>query len=206
VISRSPNVSIGTWYDQETDTTFLDISFTTTDRERAIELGRQFNQKAIYDLNALEEIPTGGTGEALAGLPSIEERLGILFQPGYISAPYAGEQAQATPAARGTPAKAAPETFGGGAEEVRQELGGIPEEEPQPLSDEAQEAVNSLPEEQRNTAQKAFARDDRDPLADDERRRGEPVTKRTKSKPVTPEKNTKLVADASKYGVFDKTP
>ena len=74
-----------------------------------------------------------------------------------------------------------------------------------PISDAAQEVVNSLPEEQRNAAQKAFARDDRDPLADAQRSRGEPVAKR-KGQPVTPEKNTKLVEELSKYGVFDKSP
>jgi hypothetical protein len=40
-----------------------------------VPIGRQFNQKAIFDLSDMQEIFTGGTGEALAGLPSIEERL-----------------------------------------------------------------------------------------------------------------------------------
>jgi hypothetical protein len=72
--TSSPNISIGTWYDKNSDTTFLDVSLTTADRERAIALAQQFRQK-----NA---IPIGGTGEALAGLPSIEDRLKILSDEG----------------------------------------------------------------------------------------------------------------------------
>ena len=203
VDTGSPNISVGTWYDAETDTTFLDISFTITNRETAIALGQRFNQKAIFDLNALEEIPTGGTGTALADLPSVAERLGILAPASY-TFPSREGAAQATAAAPGPPV----ETAGGvpaGAEGVRPEVGGVQEEEvvSPPLGEGAQGIVNSLPEDQRAAAQKAFARDDRDPMADNERSEGRPVTKR-KDKAIAPEKNTKLVAELSKYD-FGKT-
>lgn len=67
-----------------------------------------------------------------------------------------------------------------------------------PISDAAQTIVDSLPKEQRAAAQKAFARDDRDPLADDRRNKGLPVPKR-KTAAIAPEKNTKLIAELSKY-------
>jgi len=204
----SPNISIGTWYDTESDTTFIDVAFTTTDRAQAIALGQQFNQKAIFDLNAMSEIATGGTGTAEGGLPSIEERLGMASPVGYVPS---------REAAQAAPVPAAPAPAEGGL--PRGEEGGLPEagrvqEEGQPtepdqvappLSDAAQATVNSLPDEQRTGAQKAFTRDDTDPYADHQRRRGEPVSTR-KDKPVAPEKNTKLIADASRYGLFDKTP
>src|SRR4029077_20285192 len=106
--------------------------------------------------------------------------------------PEAPLEAAAPPAAQPPPVRAEPPPL-------------PPEPVTAPISDTAQEGVNGLPQEQRDTAQKAFTRDDRDPLANEQRRRGQPVTKR-RSKPNAPEKATKLVADASKYGVFDKTP
>ena len=207
-----PNLTIGTWWDRETDTTFIDVSFTTTDRAAAIAFGEAFNQKAIFDLKALEEINTGGTGVAPENLPSIAERLGILFPPGYDVGRSVEPTTQKAPAGPpGTAYGPAEEAVPGGAAEVQQELGGVQEEvqvtPPEipaaPISDAAQEAVNSLPEEQRRAAQKAFAQDDRDPLADQQRKNGEPVKKRI-DKAIAPEKN-KLVKELSKYGAFDKT-
>ena len=213
----SPNMTIGTWYDTETDTTFLDIAFTTTDRAEAIALGTQFNQKAIFSLSNYEEIPIGGTGIAPENLPSVAERLGILFPSGDVT-PYAETApAQGAPSARGAPAPAQ-EALAGRAEGGLPEVGGVHEEVPRgepvippeipagPVSDAAQAVVNNLPEEQRSVAQKAFGRDDRDPLADNQRSNGRPVSKRTSSKPIAPEKNTQLVGDLSRLGVFDKTP
>src|SRR4029077_6983190 len=71
----SPNLSIGTWYDAEAGATVFDLVFTTNNRERAIAFGARYNQKAIFDLGNFEEIPTGGTGEMVEGLPPIAERL-----------------------------------------------------------------------------------------------------------------------------------
>ena len=55
------NNSLGTWNDN--GTLYLDVVTTLEDREQAIALGKKHNQKAIFDLKNLEEIPTGGTGE-----------------------------------------------------------------------------------------------------------------------------------------------
>lgn len=72
-----PNVNYGTWYDAATDTTYLDLSVRVplTEKKKAIQLAKQYNQKAIFDLSTFEEIDTGGTGEVKGTLPSIEERL-----------------------------------------------------------------------------------------------------------------------------------
>ena len=100
----------------ETDTTFLD-AFTTTDRAVAIARGQQFNQKAIFDLSVYEEIPTGGTGIAPENMPSIEERLSILFPPGYVPEQRYAEPTQKIQGAptgeRGAPAEAEGAVAGG---------------------------------------------------------------------------------------------
>lgn len=66
--------SIGTWKN-ETGKSELDIVATPT-RERAIELGKKYNQKSIFDLGTMEEVSTGGTGsgEEFKKVP-IEDRI-----------------------------------------------------------------------------------------------------------------------------------
>ena len=112
--------------------------------------------------------------------------------PRFITEPQPRE-VPAEPAAAAPPVEPvapAPEPVAATPEEVDQVVG--------PVSDAAQAIVDGLPEEQRAAAQKAFARDDRDPLAEDQRRKGQPITKR-KDKAIAPEKNTKLIAELSKY-------
>ncbi|NLG48760.1 MAG: hypothetical protein GX552_01455 [Chloroflexi bacterium] len=72
---RDPRVSVGTWYNSENGMTYLDISATIPDKETAIALGKEYNQLAIFSLATFEEISTGGTGEAIAGLPPVLDRL-----------------------------------------------------------------------------------------------------------------------------------
>ncbi len=70
-----PRLCIGTWYQEETDITFVDVVAVLSGKEAAITLGRQYNQIAIYVLAAGEEIETGGTGEwVLTDVPP-EQRL-----------------------------------------------------------------------------------------------------------------------------------
>jgi len=68
------NVALGTWYDSEYHRIVLDVVLLVPrkHRERAIELGKKFNQHSIYDLKADAAIPTGGTGECTGTLTSIE--------------------------------------------------------------------------------------------------------------------------------------
>ncbi len=72
---QDPRVSIGTWFDSENSNTYLDISATIPDRGQAVELGKRFNQIAIFDLATFAEIATGGTGETIPNLPAPSERL-----------------------------------------------------------------------------------------------------------------------------------
>jgi hypothetical protein len=55
--------SLGTWYDADSNQTYLDISVTLPHKNTAIALAKKHNQKAIFDLHHMSEITTGGTGE-----------------------------------------------------------------------------------------------------------------------------------------------
>jgi hypothetical protein len=52
-----------------------DVVAVLPDRETALALGRRYNQIAIYDLAAGEEIEAGGTGEAVLVEILPEQRL-----------------------------------------------------------------------------------------------------------------------------------
>lgn len=58
---NNPENSFGAW--AHNGQVYLDIVATIPDVHKAIELGRQHNQIAIWDLKNGKEIPTGGTGE-----------------------------------------------------------------------------------------------------------------------------------------------
>ena len=70
--------AVGTWYNREEDSTYLDITTTLPDRAEAITLARQYNQIAIYDLARQAEIATEGTGEETDALPPLGQRLPAL--------------------------------------------------------------------------------------------------------------------------------
>lgn len=72
---QDPRVAVGTWFDEEDGKSYLDLSATVPDRQQAIELGSRYNQISIFDLGQMEDIPTGGTGEAKPNLPPPTERL-----------------------------------------------------------------------------------------------------------------------------------
>lgn len=84
LLDKDPRNAIGTWHDTSTDTHYLDISAVLPDRDQAIDLARKYNQKAIFDLQKLEEIPTGGTGEPVPGLAPEGDRLPP-YQSGYFA-------------------------------------------------------------------------------------------------------------------------
>lgn len=74
LLLRDQRNSIGTWYDKDSGKHYLDVSVVAP-REEAIALGKQYNQKAVFDLEKFEEIPTGGTGDPIEGLPAEVDRL-----------------------------------------------------------------------------------------------------------------------------------
>lgn len=67
-------LAVDTRYDAESGKTYLDIS-SAVPIDKAFELGRKYNQKAIFDLKTMEEVSTGGTGEPVGGFPSESVRL-----------------------------------------------------------------------------------------------------------------------------------
>jgi hypothetical protein len=72
---RDPRYSVGTWYNEELDRVELDVVATLEDKKLAEQLGRRYNQTAIYDLEKGELITTGGTGETPPDMPPPERRL-----------------------------------------------------------------------------------------------------------------------------------
>jgi hypothetical protein len=58
-----PENFIGTWFDQSSGKTYIDISTRKENKQDAIDLAIRYNQKAIFDLENGVEIDTGGTGE-----------------------------------------------------------------------------------------------------------------------------------------------
>lgn len=75
-----PRNSVGLWYDEEDGNTYLEVTATLphqdeTDRQEAIELGQRYNQIGMYDLQAREYLPLGGTGVLPKDAPPVQERL-----------------------------------------------------------------------------------------------------------------------------------
>ena len=70
-------LAIGTWYEAPENQTYLDIS-AVLPHEQANQLGRDYNQKAVFNLETLQEVDTGGTGEAVQGLKPESERVADL--------------------------------------------------------------------------------------------------------------------------------
>lgn len=78
VLLEDARNAVGTWYNREEDSTYLDITTLLPERAEAISLAMQYNQIAIYDLARQAEIATDGTGEEIDGLPPVAERLAPL--------------------------------------------------------------------------------------------------------------------------------
>ena len=60
-------LAVGTWFDEKSGKTYLDIS-AVVPHKNAIDLGKQYNQKSVFNLETYKEVDTGGTGEAIEGL------------------------------------------------------------------------------------------------------------------------------------------
>lgn len=63
VLSQPGNM-MGGWHDPDSGTVWLDVSKVTTDKREAIDLAKQHNQIAIFDLGSGNSINTGGTGRS----------------------------------------------------------------------------------------------------------------------------------------------
>ena len=60
---QAPDAHIGSWTDDATGKTYLDVSHNIQDRAQAIAAGRRGNQISIWDVARKKLINTGGTGE-----------------------------------------------------------------------------------------------------------------------------------------------
>lgn len=63
VLKEEGNV-LGTWLDPDTGNIYLDISKRFEDKAEAIKYASEHNEKAIWDVKNMENIDTGGTGNA----------------------------------------------------------------------------------------------------------------------------------------------
>lgn len=61
--------AVGAWHDTESGKTYLDVAIVTEDRDEAERLGKEHNQKSIFDFATGSTIDTGGTGEAPSDSP-----------------------------------------------------------------------------------------------------------------------------------------
>ena len=64
LLGVDPSLSIGTWYNEKTNTSMIDVVSIEPDLNKAIALGEKHNQIAIYSLSAGHAINTGGTGQS----------------------------------------------------------------------------------------------------------------------------------------------
>jgi hypothetical protein len=61
-ILSDPRTAAGTWFDEESGNSYLDVSITVTSKQLAIRLAGEYNQKGIFDLEKRKEMPTRGSG------------------------------------------------------------------------------------------------------------------------------------------------
>lgn len=61
-ILRRKGFAVGGWHNKADGKVYLDVVVAVPDKEAAVKIGRKNNQIAAFDLGAMEEIPTGGTG------------------------------------------------------------------------------------------------------------------------------------------------
>jgi len=72
VMLSDPAYNLGTWYNEETDLSVIDISRIVADESRALVLGRAHGQVAIYDIVNDEAIRIEPATEAGGAVPPIE--------------------------------------------------------------------------------------------------------------------------------------
>ena len=72
---KDPRVCLGTWYNEADGNTYIDINVVMADKEKAVALGKKYNQISIFNLETFEETPTGGDGTPIENLPEPKERL-----------------------------------------------------------------------------------------------------------------------------------
>ena len=56
VLDSSPRAFVGTWMEKKTGKFYLDVGSVVCTRELALKVGKREDQKAIFDLEKMEEI------------------------------------------------------------------------------------------------------------------------------------------------------
>ncbi len=77
LLEQNPELAVGTYYDKKSGNTDIDLAVIIPKEhiKLAEELGKEFNQKSIFDLEEFKDIPTGGTGEATFLETTPQERI-----------------------------------------------------------------------------------------------------------------------------------
>ena len=70
-----PRICFGTWFNKDDGNTYIDLNVVLSDKAKAVELGKQYNQISIFNLATFEETKTGGDGKPVANLPAPAKRL-----------------------------------------------------------------------------------------------------------------------------------
>ena len=72
VMLSDPAYNLGTWYNEATDTTLIDVSRIVADKSRALALGAANKQEAIYDIVNDEVVPIEPSALAGGAVPPFE--------------------------------------------------------------------------------------------------------------------------------------
>lgn len=70
---------IGTWFDEASGKTYVDVSMAVPDLAAARALGERANQKAAWDLKHFREIPLSGTGDAAGVKPITQDEIDAII-------------------------------------------------------------------------------------------------------------------------------
>ena len=74
ILLRDPRCSVGVWHGKD-GLIYLDVTVTVSSKKKALKLGAQYNQLAVFDLKRLDSLDTKGDGSSVANLPPPLERL-----------------------------------------------------------------------------------------------------------------------------------
>lgn len=77
---EDPRNSLGLWYDELNQETWIDISTVLPGKREADDIGKRYNQIDGFDLQKNEPFPCGGSGEPVEDMPPLMGRLSKLPQ------------------------------------------------------------------------------------------------------------------------------
>jgi hypothetical protein len=72
---KQPAHVVGTWNDEKTGKTYLDVSYIAPNENIAKHAAEMFNQKAYWDVKGKKEVATSGNGEPMENMPPALERV-----------------------------------------------------------------------------------------------------------------------------------